>query len=103
MKAVADVSTPAAILPVVDALTAQDAGHVAKSFSEQVPLTGIVLTRLDGEARGGAALSMRAVTGTPIKFAGVGEGIDALEAFHPDRVAGRILGMGDVVGLVERA
>jgi signal recognition particle subunit SRP54 len=68
-----------------------------------VPLTGIVLTRLDGDARGGAALSMRAVTGKPIKFAGVGEAIDALEAFHPERVAGRILGMGDVVGLVERA
>jgi signal recognition particle subunit SRP54 len=103
MKAVADVSAPAEILLVVDALTGQDAVNVAQSFSQQVPLTGIVLTRLDGDARGGAALSMRAVTGKPIKFAGVGEGIDALEAFHPDRVAGRILGMGDVVGLVERA
>jgi signal recognition particle subunit SRP54 len=103
MKAVADVSSPAEILLVVDALTGQDAVNVANSFSEQVPLTGIVLTRLDGDARGGAALSMRAVTGKPIKFAGVGEGIDALEAFHPERVAGRILGMGDVVGLVERA
>ena len=103
MKAVADVSSPAEILLVVDALTGQDAVNVASSFSAQVPLTGIVLTRLDGDARGGAALSMRAVTGKPIKFAGVGEGIDALEAFHPERVAGRILGMGDVVGLVERA
>ncbi|MEA3065472.1 MAG: signal recognition particle subunit [Sphingomonadales bacterium] len=103
MKAVADVSLPAEILLVVDALTGQDAVNVASSFSAQVPLTGIVLTRLDGDARGGAALSMRAVTGKPIKFAGVGEGIDALEAFHPERVAGRILGMGDVVGLVERA
>jgi signal recognition particle subunit SRP54 len=103
MKAVADVSSPAEILLVVDALTGQDAVNVANSFSAQVPLTGIVLTRLDGDARGGAALSMRAVTGKPIKFAGVGEGIEALEAFHPGRVAGRILGMGDVVGLVERA
>jgi signal recognition particle subunit SRP54 len=103
MKAVADVSSPAEILLVVDALTGQDAVNVASSFSGQVPLTGIVLTRLDGDARGGAALSMRAVTGKPIKFAGVGEAIDALEAFHPERVAGRILGMGDVVSLVERA
>jgi signal recognition particle subunit SRP54 len=103
MKAVADVTSPAEILLVVDALTGQDAVNVASSFSAQVPLTGIVLTRLDGDARGGAALSMRAVTGKPIKFAGVGEAIDALEAFHPERVAGRILGMGDVVGLVERA
>ncbi len=103
MKAVADVSAPTEILLVVDALTGQDAVNVASSFSAQVPLTGIVLTRLDGDARGGAALSMRAVTGKPIKFAGVGEAIDALEAFHPERVAGRILGMGDVVGLVERA
>jgi signal recognition particle subunit SRP54 len=90
-------------LLVVDALTGQDAVNVATNFSAQVALTGIVLTRLDGDSRGGAALSMRAVTGKPIKFAGVGEGIDALEAFHPDRVAGRILGMGDVVSLVERA
>jgi signal recognition particle subunit SRP54 len=103
MKAVAEVSSPAEILLVVDALTGQDAVNVASSFSAQVPLTGIVLTRLDGDARGGAALSMRAVTGKPIKFAGVGEAIDALEAFHPERVAGRILGMGDVVSLVERA
>ena len=103
MKAVADVADPAEILLVVDALTGQDAVNVASSFSAQVPLTGVVLTRLDGDARGGAALSMRAVTGRPIKFAGVGEAIDALEAFHPERVAGRILGMGDVVSLVERA
>ena len=103
MKAVADVSAPTEILLVVDALTGQDAVNVAKSFSDQVPLTGVVLTRLDGDARGGAALSMRAVTGKPIKYAGVGEGIDAIEGFHPSRVAGRILGMGDVVSLVERA
>jgi signal recognition particle subunit SRP54 len=103
MKAVADVASPQEILLVVDALTGQDAVNVAQNFADQVPLTGIVLTRMDGDARGGAALSMRAVTGKPIKFAGVGEKLDALEAFHPSRVAGRILGMGDVVSLVERA
>ncbi|ONF97490.1 signal recognition particle protein [Sphingomonas jeddahensis] len=103
MKAVADIATPQEILLVVDSLTGQDAVNVAQSFSEQVPLTGVVLTRMDGDARGGAALSMRAVTGKPIKFAGVGEKMDALEAFHAERVAGRILGMGDVVSLVERA
>jgi signal recognition particle subunit SRP54 len=103
MRAVADVAKPAEILLVVDALTGQDAVNVATSFSSQVPLTGVVLTRMDGDARGGAALSMRAVTGKPIKFAGTGEKMDALEPFHPSRVAGRILGMGDVVSLVERA
>ena len=103
MKAVADIARPHEILLVVDALTGQDAVNVASSFSEQVPLTGVVLTRMDGDARGGAALSMRAVAGKPIKFAGTGEKLDGLEAFHPDRVAGRILGMGDVVSLVERA
>ena len=103
MRAVADIANPAEILLVVDSLTGQDAVNVAQTFSTQVPLTGIVLTRMDGDARGGAALSMRAVTGKPIKFAGTGEKLDALEAFHPARVAGRILGMGDVVSLVERA
>ena len=103
MKAVAEVTTPHEILLVVDSLTGQDAVNVAQNFSEQVPLTGVVLTRMDGDARGGAALSMRAVTGKPIKFAGVGEKMDALEAFHAERVAGRILGMGDVVSLVEKA
>lgn len=103
MKAVAKTANPQEILLVVDSLTGQDAVNVAKSFGEQVDLTGVVLTRMDGDARGGAALSMRSVTGKPIKFAGVGEKIDAIEAFHPERVAGRILGMGDVVGLVERA
>ncbi|WP_085809819.1 signal recognition particle protein [Sphingomonas sp. TZW2008] len=103
MKAVAEISRPQEILLVVDSLTGQDAVNVAQNFSEQVPLTGVVLTRMDGDARGGAALSMRAVTGKPIKFAGTGEKMDALEAFHAERVAGRILGMGDVVSLVERA
>ncbi len=103
MKAVASVSTPHEVLLVVDSLTGQDAVNVAQSFSGEVPLTGVVLTRMDGDARGGAALSMRAVTGKPIKFAGTGEKLDAIEPFHPGRVAGRILGMGDVVSLVERA
>ena len=103
MKAVAAVSTPAEVLLVVDALTGQDAVNVAQSFSGEVPLTGVVLTRMDGDARGGAALSMRAVTGKPIKFAGTGEKLDALELFHPARMADRIHGMGDVVSLVERA
>jgi signal recognition particle subunit SRP54 len=103
MKAVAAVSAPRETLLVVDALTGQDAVNVAQSFAGEVDLTGVVLTRMDGDARGGAALSMRAVTGKPIKFAATGEKLDAIEAFHPERVAGRILGMGDVVGLVERA
>ena len=103
MRAVVDAGAPQEILLVVDSLTGQDAVNVATSFSTEVALTGIILTRMDGDARGGAALSMRAVTGKPIKFAGTGEKLDALEEFVPERVAGRILGMGDVVGLVERA
>ncbi|QDP18755.1 signal recognition particle protein [Sphingomonas xanthus] len=103
MKAVAAASRPVETLLVVDSLTGQDAVNVAKGFAGHVDLSGVILTRMDGDARGGAALSMRAVTGKPIKFAGTGEGMDALEAFHPSRVAGRILGMGDVVSLVERA
>jgi signal recognition particle subunit SRP54 len=103
MKAVAAASSPTETLLVVDALTGQDAVNVAKGFAAEVDLSGVILTRMDGDARGGAALSMRAVTGKPIKFGGVGEALDKLEAFHPERVAGRILGMGDVVSLVERA
>ncbi len=103
MKAVAGVSAPTEVLLVVDSLTGQDAVNVAQAFSGEVPLTGVILTRMDGDARGGAALSMRYVTGKPIKFAGTGEKLDAIEAFDPKRVAGRILGMGDVVSLVERA
>jgi len=103
MKAVAAISAPTEVLLVVDSLTGQDAVNVAKNFTEEVPLTGVILTRMDGDARGGAALSMRHVTGKPIKFAGTGEKLDALEAFNPSRVAGRILGMGDVVSLVEKA
>lgn len=103
MKAVAAVSSPKETLLVVDSLTGQDAVNVAQSFSGQVDLTGVILTRMDGDARGGAALSMRAVTGKPIKFAGTGEKLDAIEPFHPSRVAGRILGMGDIVSIVEKA
>ncbi|URD61366.1 signal recognition particle protein [Sphingomonas sp. KRR8] len=103
MKAVASASRPTETLLVVDSLTGQDAVNVARGFAGQVELSGVILTRMDGDARGGAALSMRAVTGKPIKFAGTGEGLDAIEPFHPQRVAGRILGMGDVVSLVERA
>ena len=103
MKAVETASSPTETLLVVDSLTGQDAVNVAKGFAGQVELSGVILTRMDGDARGGAALSMRAVTGKPIKFAGTGEALDKLEAFHPSRVAGRILGMGDVVSLVERA
>ena len=103
MKAVEAIATPREVLLVVDALTGQDAVNVAQSFSGQVDLTGVILTRMDGDARGGAALSMRAVTGKPIKFAGTGEKLDAIEPFHPSRVAGRILGMGDIVSIVEKA
>ncbi|WP_108791825.1 signal recognition particle protein [Erythrobacter sp. Alg231-14] len=103
MKAVSSVSAPTEVLLVVDSLTGQDAVNVAQSFSGEVPLTGVVLTRMDGDARGGAALSMRAVTGKPIKFAGTGEKLDAIEVFRPGSVADRILGMGDVVSLVEKA
>src|SRR5215470_5714022 len=101
--AIEKIAKPHETLLVADALTGQDAVNLAKSFDEQVALTGIVLTRVDGDGRGGAALSMRAVTGKPIKLIGVGEKLDALEDFYPDRIAGRILGMGDVVGLVEKA
>ncbi len=103
MRSVAAIANPREALLVVDALTGQDAVNVAQSFAAQIALTGVVLTRMDGDARGGAALSMRAVTGKPIKFAGTGEKLDAIEPFHPGRVAGRILGMGDVVSLVEKA
>ena len=101
--AVRDAAMPAETLLVADALTGQDAVNVASAFHERIGLTGIALTRVDGDGRGGAALSMRAVTGCPIKLIGVGEKLDAIEPFHPDRVASRILGMGDVVSLVERA
>jgi signal recognition particle subunit SRP54 len=102
LEAIRERVRPHETLLVADALTGQDAVNLARAFHERVGLSGIVLTRIDGDGRGGAALSMRAVTGQPIKLVGVGEKIDALEAFHPDRMASRILGMGDVVSLVER-
>ena len=94
---------PREILLVADAMTGQDAVNVASAFNERLGLTGVVLTKLDGDARGGAALSIRAVTGKPIKLVGMGEKLDALEAFHPERMAQRILGMGDVLSLIEKA
>ena len=101
--AVRDAVSPTESLLVVDALTGQDAVNTATQFNTRLGVTGIVMTRVDGDQRGGAALSMRAVTGKPIKFIGLGEKMDAFEPFHPDRIAGRILGMGDIVGLVEKA
>ncbi|MFL5324523.1 MAG: signal recognition particle protein, partial [Microvirga sp.] len=106
MAEVAEVKAatgPHEVLLVADALTGQDAVNTARAFDERLGVTGIVLTRMDGDARGGAALSMRAVTGKPIKLVGTGEKVDALEEFHPQRVASRILGMGDIVSLVEKA
>lgn len=100
---VAKVADPDEVLLVVDAMTGQDAVNVASGFVEHIDLTGIILSKLDGDARGGAAISVREVTGAPVKFAGVGEGLDQLEAFHPDRMASRILGMGDVLTLIEKA
>lgn len=103
VAAVKATVNPHETLLVVDAMTGQDAVNTARAFQEKVGVTGIVMTRVDGDARGGAALSMRAVTGAPIKLLGAGEKLDALEDFHPERIAGRILGMGDIVSLVERA
>jgi signal recognition particle subunit SRP54 len=106
MTEIADLTAalkPAETLLVVDAMTGQEAVHVAEAFAAAVPVTGLVLTKIDGDARGGAALSISAVTGLPVKFLGTGEKTDALEPFYPDRLAGRILGMGDVLTLIERA
>jgi signal recognition particle subunit SRP54 len=103
VEAVRDVANPRETLLVVDGLTGQDAVHTAENFDNRVGISGVVLTRMDGDGRGGAALSMRAITGKPIKFVGLGEKMEALETFEPDRVAGRILGMGDIVALVEKA
>ncbi|MDG1802653.1 MAG: signal recognition particle protein [Paracoccaceae bacterium] len=102
-SAVRDVANPRETLLVVDGLTGQDAVNVAEEFDDKIGVSGVVLTRMDGDGRGGAALSMRAVTGKPIKFVGLGEKMDAIEEFHPERIAGRILGMGDIVSLVEKA
>ncbi|HJF31522.1 MAG TPA: signal recognition particle protein [Sporosarcina psychrophila] len=103
LKDIRDLSKPDEVFLVVDAMTGQDAVNVAKSFDDTVGITGVVLTKLDGDTRGGAALSIRAVTAKPIKFVGMGEKMDALEPFHPERMASRILGMGDVMSLIEKA
>lgn len=94
---------PNEILLVIDSMTGQDAVNVAKSFNEKLEISGVILTKLDGDTRGGAALSVKAVTGKPIKFAGTGEKLEDIEVFHPDRMASRILGMGDVLTLIEDA
>ena len=103
VQAVRDIAQPRETLLVVDGLTGQDAVNVASEFDQKIGISGVVLTRMDGDGRGGAALSMRAVTGKPIRFVGLGEKLDAIESFEPERVAGRILGMGDIVALVEKA
>ncbi|HEY75239.1 MAG TPA: signal recognition particle protein [Thermoflexia bacterium] len=103
LEAIARRVRPVETLLVADAMTGQEAVHVAEGFHQRLGLTGLILTKVDGDARGGAAISMRAVTGVPIKFLGTGEKADALEVFHPDRMASRILGMGDVLSLIERA
>lgn len=103
LRQIRDEVNPHEILLVVDAMTGQDAVNVAESFNSQLELSGVILTKLDGDTRGGAALSVKAVTGKPIKFAAMGEKLDALEPFHPDRMASRILGMGDVLSLIEKA
>src|SRR5690606_20735078 len=106
MKEVQEVARraqPDEVFFVCDGMTGQDAVKSAKAFDEQLPLTGAILTKLDGDSRGGAVMTVRAVTGKPIRFIGVSEKMDGLEVFHADRIAGRILGMGDVVSLVEKA
>ena len=103
LEAIRERTEPREVLLVVDAMTGQDAVRVAEEFNERVGLTGLILTKVDGDARGGAAISVREVTGVPIKYLGVGEKLDGLELFHPDRMASRILGMGDVLTLIERA
>jgi signal recognition particle subunit SRP54 len=103
LEAIRDRTHPAEILLVADAMTGQEAVRIAEGFNERVGLTGLILTKVDGDARGGAAISMREVTGVPIKYMGTGEKVDALELFHPDRLASRILGMGDMLTLIEKA
>lgn len=103
LKSVHAAANPIESLLVVDSMTGQDAVNVAKAFHDLIPITGLILTKTDGDARGGAALSIRKISGTPVKFLGIGEKIDALEAFHPDRIVSRILGMGDVLSLIEDA
>ena len=103
LSAIRNQVNPVEVLLVVDAMIGQESVNVAKGFREVIPLTGLILTKMDGDARGGAAISIRSVTGVPIKFLGTGEGLDAIEAYDPDRLSGRILGMGDILGLIEKA
>src|SRR5699024_9981369 len=103
LSEIKQLTSPDEIFLVVDAMTGQDAVNVAENFNEQLDVSGVVLTKLDGDTRGGAALSIKAVTDKPIKFAGMGEKLDELEEFHPERMASRILGMGDVLTLIEKA
>lgn len=103
LKQIKDRTSPKEVILVADAMTGQDAVNIAKNFNEQIGIDGIILTKMDGDARGGGALSIKAISGKPIKFIGVGEKIDMLETFHPDRIASRILGMGDVLSLIEQA
>jgi signal recognition particle subunit SRP54 len=103
LVAIRERTKPVEVILVADAMTGQEAVRIAEGFHKQVGLTGLILTKVDGDARGGAAISMRSVTGVPIKFLGMGEKVDALDAFEPSRLASRILGMGDVLGLIERA
>ena len=103
LRAIQGKVHPAEVLLVVDSMIGQEAVNIAKGFRDVIPLTGLILTKIDGDARGGAAISIRSVTGVPIKFLGTGEALDAIEAYDPDRLAGRILGMGDILGLIESA
>jgi signal recognition particle subunit SRP54 len=103
LQSIARIVVPSETLLVVDAMIGQEALHVADGFRKTIPLTGLIMTKMDGDSRGGAAISIRSVTGIPIKFIGTGEKMDALEAFQPERLASRILGMGDVIGLIEKA
>jgi signal recognition particle subunit SRP54 len=103
LRAIQEGVNPAEILLVVDSMIGQESVNIAKGFREVIPLTGLVLTKIEGDARGGAAISIRSVTGVPIKYLGTGEALDAMEAYDPNRLAGRILGMGDILGLIERA
>ena len=103
IKSIVGILEPEEKILVADSLTGQDAANIAKNFHEAIDISSIILTRVDGDGKGGAALSIKSITGAPIKFIGTGEKIDQLEAFHPDRIANRILGMGDIVSLVEKA
>src|SRR5207253_3582126 len=103
VEGIVATAKPHEVLLVVDAMTGQDAVEAATTFKSRLPVSGLVLTKVDSDARGGASLSIRAATGIPVKFLGVGEKLDALEVFHPDRLASRILGMGDVLSLIEKA